>query len=125
MKESGLYPHIKKALLALGIEPAKIPGSTYNQGLPDFLGTMPGGKALFVEVKLKRLKGASWLLTELQKDFLCLHERAGAVCIVATYLEETKSWVLKGPNDVPMATPVRPGHSGLADAFELFLKERG
>lgn len=51
-------------------------GST--PGIPDIIGVLPGGKALFIEVKTARGK-----LSEHQENFLRNAQELGAVCIVA------------------------------------------
>lgn len=92
MKEMGLYPEIKRAFEKIDrVAVAKIPGSTYNQGLPDYIATYMG-RAVHCEVKIATAKRVG-VLSELQRAHLERHNAAGAICFTLTYNESEKRWV--------------------------------
>lgn len=102
MKEAGLYSEIKKAFESLGAAVSKIPGSTYNQGLPDYICTWRG-KPVHCEVKIITKKRIGEL-SSLQRAHLERHNAAGAICFSLTYDEPMKQW---------RAEAVGEHHSGL------------
>ncbi len=90
MKEPDLYPEIRKAFLDVGAAYSKIPGSTYNQGLPDCICTYRG-KPVHCEVKIVTDKRVG-VITELQRAHLERHNAAGALCFTLTYHVGDKVW---------------------------------
>jgi hypothetical protein len=126
VNEKVLYPTVKKSLLELGACPAKIPGSTFSQGLPDFIATYKG-RAVHIEVKIKKKKGKSWEVTELQDDYLRRHMHAGGICMLLTYDELTRRWFIEsyeiGCRKDYVAT--EPGHSALVDLLRQYFTVKG
>lgn len=97
MKEMNLYPEVKKALLELTPAVSKIPGSTYNQGLPDYVAVFEG-RALHIEVKYDR-PGKRSEASELQKEHLTrVHESGGIGCVIHFHAI-TKRWSLYNCTD--------------------------
>ena len=64
----------------------KVHGSAYmERGLPDLFGTLPGGRAYFIEVKAP---GKLATLTPAQRLLLQLEAKNGAVAGAATSVED-------------------------------------
>lgn len=61
-----------------------------KKGLPDILGYLPGGQALFIECK-----GTGGKLRPEQEAFLDRARRAGCLCIVAYSIDDV-AYALKG-----------------------------
>lgn len=126
MNETALYPTIKKVLLECGCAVTKIPGSTYNQGLPDFIATFLG-HAIHIEVKLDRPKRPG-KVTELQLEHLQRHAAARAMCGVLRYETATKIWRLDEVLETGLAHESRQltvvGHVNLGKLLAHFLNEK-
>ncbi len=101
-RETQLYPEIKKAIRELTQAVSKVPGSTYNQGLPDYIFNYRG-VAVHMEVKLDRVGEVSWP-TDLQIDHLERYAAELAVCFVLTFDAASMCWCIRrggayGPNN--------------------------
>lgn len=88
MKETQLYPEVERALKAVFLmkHTIKVPGSTYNIGIPDFVLT-----DAVVEVKVKR-KGRKAEPTALQQVNLDAVAKKGGLGICLVFEEDTKEW---------------------------------
>ena len=87
-KEPSLYPEIERALKAVyNMHTIKVPGSTYNQGIPDFV--LPQH---CVEVKVQRKGGKKAIATALQQTHLDAVARKGGDGFTLVFIEETKEW---------------------------------
>lgn len=93
MIEANLYPEIKRRVKELTDGVSKIPGSTYNQGLPDYVFTYRG-IAVHMEVKIDTPKRKGEV-SELQKDHLRRHAAAEACCFVLCYVQEDRWWEIR------------------------------
>jgi len=65
----------------------KIPGGTYGGGWPDII-CVRSGVAVFIEVKRPKVGR----LTALQEKEMVLWREAGAVCFVATSVDDVRVW---------------------------------
>jgi hypothetical protein len=65
----------------------KIPGGTYGGGWPDII-CVRSGRAVFIEVKRPKVGR----LTPLQEKELTLWHEAGAVCFVATSVDDVRGY---------------------------------
>ncbi len=99
MKEMDLYPEIKKSLLQLTQAVFKIPGSTYNQGLPDYI-LVHEKRPVHIEVKLDR-PGKPSNGSELQKEHLRKVNEAGGIGFFLHYFQDVKQWEIRGWMDDP------------------------
>lgn len=94
--ESGLYPEIGKAFRQKTEAVFKIPGSPYNEGLPDFV-IVWGGWAIHMEVKLDRLRDGKLvesLPTALQREHLHKVNLSGGIGFVLTF-QPDKTWGIR------------------------------
>jgi len=87
--ETVIVNQIRSALWTAGIPTFKHWGGPMGEpGIPDIIGTLPGGRALFIEVKTpKTIKSfpSNSVTQQAQDRFLKLHSKSGAACaVVAT-----------------------------------------
>lgn len=123
MKESALYPIVRKTLEDMGVAVSKIPGSVYNMGLPDFICT-DGGRAVHIEVKIRQAGKSAWGLTELQRSHLVKHRIAGAKTCVLLYDATDKRWHMTafGPGEHQTLSAMAAGHGALPPLLRTFLQ---
>lgn len=90
MVEAHLYPEIKRHLLEISPAVSKVPGSTYNQGLPDYI-MVWGGWPIHIEVKLDRPKRPGEP-SALQREHMRKVNEAGGIGFFLRFDLESKMW---------------------------------
>lgn len=82
--EAAITHHIRHYLRMKGIFHFKHwSGLGSQKGVPDIIGVLPGGRALFIEVKTK-----SGTVRKEQAEFIAGLERAGALVFVARSIDD-------------------------------------
>lgn len=98
--ETSITRQIREVLKIMRVPTWKHWAGTFSQkGIPDLVGTIPGGRAFYCEVK-----APGGTARAEQVSFLADHEAAGAVCLIAY-----------GPRDVVLAL----AKAGYKPAVEL------
>ena len=83
MKESSIVKKIKEVMLSIGATCHKMHGSVYMEaGTADLLGTLPGARAFYFEVKVPGKKPTPW-----QEKWLAEEAKRGALVGVVDSLE--------------------------------------